>query len=112
MNGRTRMCGEGSVSARLASLPRLRSASPRAEISEVDHSMAGGSGFGMNAQYPLGVRKTRPGAALEKSLGSIRVKSANKDIFCCHFIPKVQIKQSVICTLRTLDHTWDRDVCP
>jgi hypothetical protein len=66
--------------------------------------MVGGSGFGMNAKYPLGVRKTRPVDELEKSLGSINTKSANKDIFCCHFIPKVQIKQSVICTLLTLAH--------
>jgi hypothetical protein len=34
--------------------------------------MVGGSGFGMNAKYPLGVRKTRPGDELEKSLGSMR----------------------------------------
>jgi hypothetical protein len=66
------MCGEGSVSARLASRPRLRSASPKAEINEVDHSMGGGSGFGMNAQYPLGVRKTRPGDALDQQAQRVR----------------------------------------
>jgi hypothetical protein len=63
--------------------------------------MVGGKGSGMNAQYPLGVRSTRPGDALEKSLGSTGVKSENKDIFYCHFNPKVQIKQSVICTFLT-----------
>jgi hypothetical protein len=89
----------------------LRSASPRADIRGEDQLIAGGKGSGINAQYPFGVRKTRPGDELEKLVGSIRVKSANKDIFCCHFIPKVQIKQSVICTLLTLDHIWDRDVC-
>ena len=97
------MCGEGKVSAKLANRPRLRSASPRAEIKVVDQSIVGGRGFGINAQYPLGARKTRPGDELEKSLGSICIKSANKDIHYCHFIPKVQIKQLVSCTLLTFD---------
>jgi hypothetical protein len=112
MNGRTRMCVEGNASAKLANLPRLRSASPRADISDVDQSMVGGSEFGRNAQYPLGVRMMRPGALLEKSLGSIGVKSVNKEKFCCHFISKVQITQSVICTFIPQYHSWDREKCP
>jgi hypothetical protein len=72
----------------------------------------GGRGLGTNAQYPLGVRRTHPAVALEKSLGFIKAKSVNKEIFYCHFITKVQIKQQFICTLLAETPTKDKGACP
>lgn len=64
----------------------------------------GGKGLGMSAQYPFVVRKTRPGEVVEKSSGSIEAKFVNKKVYCCRFISKVQIRQTVICTLNNLWH--------
>src|SRR4030042_6601152 len=98
MNGRTRICGLGKVLARLARRPRVRSASPKEEIKVVSHRIGGGNELGINTQNPLVVRRIRPGELLEKLLGSIDRISVNKNAHYFHFIPQVQITQSLICT--------------